>query len=202
MYFFLEGPKRIGKSTLIRQALAPFEAWVAGFCVQRLFKDGKICGYRAIALCNELMPVDGIYEPEMEGVFLYEGQYFPDVLEMQIDKAQRICEEESCHIILLDEIGGSELISSKFMSTLYSILDLGKPCVGVIKAIDSLANRSTDPKHFNALLGPRRELVATIEFHGKRHFVNTQNLEDTENRLRDFIAQHLCTKGNNVNLKT
>ena len=31
MYFFLEGPKRIGKSTLIRQALAPFEAWVAGF---------------------------------------------------------------------------------------------------------------------------------------------------------------------------
>ncbi len=133
MHLFLEGPVQTGKSTLIRQAISPYIDHLGGFSSQRLWQDGRPCGYRLLP-AHELQ-LDAPYAPGMSGIFMYHHKDTsfknPDVF---ATLGVKLLEESAGKkLILLDELGGSELLLPAFRSKLYEILEGPIPCLGVLK---------------------------------------------------------------------
>lgn len=133
MHLFLEGPVQTGKSTLIRECIKPHIHKVGGFSCQRLWQGGIPCGYR-ITSPRELQ-LDAPYSPDLSGIFLYhfgsESRKEPSVFEtLGISMLEQT---QGCSLILLDEIGGSELLIPSFRTKLYEVLAGPIPCIGVLK---------------------------------------------------------------------
>jgi nucleoside-triphosphatase len=134
-HFFIEGPIQEGKSTLIRGLIKEHLTQVGGFSSQRLFNDdGETVGFRIVPAA-EAMDLTMKYSPELSDVFLYfEGRETEKNPEIFTDTAIRYLKEgRGKKLILLDEIGGIELLMPEFKEALYEILGGGIPCLGVLK---------------------------------------------------------------------
>jgi len=140
-HLFLEGPVRTGKSTLLLECISDIREYAGGFCCIRLTdSSGNVRGFR-------LAPPDADYREQpydssLPDIFLESGpdgmKKHPEVFETSgIDYLRKSTGKK---FILLDEIGGFELMSSPVRSEYYRILDSGIPCLGVIK---SAANTGT-----------------------------------------------------------
>lgn len=133
MHLFLEGPVQTGKSTLLRECLAPYPKQLGGFSSQRLWQESLPCGYRLTPACE--FHLDADYHPDLKGVFMYHfgevSQKDPSVF--QSYGVQLLKDAENSQLILLDEIGGSELLVPAFRNRLYQILSGPTPCIGVLK---------------------------------------------------------------------
>ncbi|MGI6721147.1 MAG: nucleoside-triphosphatase [Anaerovoracaceae bacterium] len=133
-HLFIDGPIQSGKSTLLRQCLAPYRDILGGFSSQRLTYEGQIpAAYRiteAGDFCLQREPdftLPGIFQIRTENG----SQKHPEVFEntgVALLEAAR-----SCRLILLDEIGGSELLVPAFRKKLYQLLAGDIPCIGVVK---------------------------------------------------------------------
>ncbi|MGI6643247.1 MAG: nucleoside-triphosphatase [Bacillota bacterium] len=188
MYMFLQGPPRIGKSTILRNALLPWQTTVAGLMVQRLREDGEICGYRACAVHGELPTLEIDYVEHLDGVFLYRRKSFPEVLDRTISRARVLCAKDGCEIIILDEIGGLELSSPAFMESLETIMALGKPCLGVLKSQENLARVAARVGMPSRVFRLSENLYRRIEAGGKILEVSENNLAETAQTVADFLV--------------
>jgi len=134
-HFFLEGPIQEGKSTLIRKIIKDHLHRVGGFSSQRLLNDcGETVGFR-LAPAAEAMALTAKYSPGLSDVFLYfdgeKTKMEPEIFtEIAINYLR---ESEGKELILLDEIGGIELLAPNFRLELYEILKRDIPCLGVLK---------------------------------------------------------------------
>lgn len=167
MHLFLKGPRGIGKSTLLRKMLLPYQNQLAGFMVQRLFEDKTPVGFRAVLLNGCLPPLETEYSPDMDGVFILRGQKDVAVLDRIIVMAEASSQQVGCNMLLLDEIGGIELTSPVFMAALLRILSGSKPCIGVLKSAENLAHMATMLHLENEYLGLRATLEKSIERSGR-----------------------------------
>ena len=147
MNLFLEGPIRIGNSTALQNILRPVQAHVGGIIVQRLWQDGIIVGFRSVALDGKFptldvnFPVAKHKQDELfEDVFIYNKEFKPDVLKQSLTKALAYAETDSCNIILLDEIGGQELLYPDVMELLLKFFTIEKPRCGVLKSMTQVKN--------------------------------------------------------------
>lgn len=138
MHLFLKGARGIGKSTLLREALLPYQDKLSGFMVQRLFEGETQIGFRALLLNGYFPPLEAKFEAGMEGVFILRGQKDIAIFEKIIVQIEENTRRRNSHIIVLDEIGGLELGSSLFLSTLLRVLSNGNPCIGVLKSQENL----------------------------------------------------------------
>ena len=139
MHLFLEGPVQTGKSTLIRECIAPYIDQIGGFSSQRLWQDEKPCGYR-LAQASELS-LDAVYHPGLSDVFTYHnGDAFKKDPSVFIKRGVEFLEQAGDKpLILLDEIGGSELLVPEFRNKLYEVLSGATCCIGVLKLADKAA---------------------------------------------------------------
>ena len=138
-HLFLEGPIQEGKSTLIRSLIRDRLQQVGGFSSQRLLNDGgKTVGFR-IAPPEEALALTAKYSPELSDVFLYFGGEKTEVKpEIFADTAVKyLRQREEKKLILLDEIGGVELLDPDFRKELYNVLKGDIPCLGVLKLENS-----------------------------------------------------------------
>lgn len=135
---FLEGPIQTGKSTLIRTCLGDFLSECGGFTSQRLLDpDGAIKGFR---LCPAASPLTARDEGITDGVFKYfrsDGPAWQDQQVFDTAGVRLLQASKKAPLILLDEIGGSELLCESFRSKLYEILGGPVPCLGVLKLSDN-----------------------------------------------------------------
>jgi Predicted nucleotide kinase len=140
-HLFLEGPVRTGKSTLLLECIFSCREYAGGFCCIRLTDtDGNIRGFRLAPPDTDYR--EQLYDGSLPDIFLESGpdgmKKHPEVFETSgIDYLRKSAGKK---FILLDEIGGFELMSSPVRSEYYSILGSGIPCIGVIK---SAANTGT-----------------------------------------------------------
>lgn len=189
MNLFLQGPICVGKSTILRNTLLPYEQNISGLVIQRLFEDGVPCGFRACTVNGALPALEEIYTQELNGVFLYKGQSFPEVLEHAARKALELCSAERCQMIILDEIGGLELFSSAFMLSVHTMLRLNKPCIGVIKSHENLAHTARRLNLPADILDLRDTLQQELESKGRVVTVTPKTHSQTAALVNGFVKK-------------
>ena len=191
MVFFLQGPRQSGKTTLLRDVLLPYAESLGGMMVQRLVERGRVRGFRALVLEGGALPsAQAPFEEGLSGVFLQDGHTVPLVLEEVLEKAGRRCQEESCRLVFLDEIGGIELASPRFMAALAEIFALQKPCVGVVKSRENLAGTLQRLGLPKTLAEQRDALQAKLEESGRVLYMTQQNAAEIRLLLQAFLKEH------------
>lgn len=129
MHLFLEGTSRTGKSTLLRECLQPYQQQLGGFSSQRLWERDFCRCYRMIPASD--FKLDAEYQENLTHIFRYHQNQYPDVFKYH--GVELLKESSRYPLILLDEIGGAELLVPEFRHALYKVLSGDVPCIGVLK---------------------------------------------------------------------
>lgn len=188
---FLQGDVQVGKSTIIHNALRSYEQNVCGLMVQRLFENDQKCGFRACIVDGKLPDLEAQYAKNISGIFLYKKQVFPQVLEQAIGRTLELCVKKHCQIIVLDEIGGLELLSKPFMTALHKILQLKKPCLGVVKSLENLAHTARRVHLPATILELGIQLQQELQSSGEILIVDPKNRHKTADMVQNFIEKVL-----------
>lgn len=124
---FLTGPIGCGKSTSIATALADALPKAGGFLTVRQKDDDG----RAIAYW--LKRPDG---SDGQIILDYSAKPYTMHLEVFEDLGIRLVEEaKRFDYVILDEIGGFEVLSDAFVAALMQLLESNIPCIGVMKGV-------------------------------------------------------------------
>lgn len=188
---FLEGPIQTGKSTLLRKLLKPYMAQIGGFTSQRLLNpEGKTIAFRIGPAAGT--PLTAPFSDKYDGIFRIttdEGNHlkYPEVFDNEGIKY--LTENHGKKLILLDEIGGVELLNEKFRKTLYEILDGNTPCIGVIKLESKARSMSASVGYDkNSLAEYNKELRHMIKekYDGSILYFK-RNDNKTEEKVKEFL---------------
>ena len=155
---FLEGPIQTGKSTLIRSVLGDHLKHCGGFTSQRLIDAaGNTRGFRLgpAARTPLTAPAEAFISPSADdsrsasddarpftpnaGIFKWfepYGRVITDQSVFDTVGVDLLIDSLNAPLILLDEIGGSELLCTPFCDALDAVLESGVPCLGVMKLAD------------------------------------------------------------------
>jgi len=141
---FLTGPRRCGKSTMIRACVKPHLAITGGFFVQRIMSEGKCHGFRLLELSARTA-----YEletekkgetdlEELDNVFLAFTQSGRSIINPAVfDTAGKEILERSMaagkRLIIMDELGRCEAEALMFQDKVLEILAADVPVLGVLK---------------------------------------------------------------------
>ena len=150
-HLFLSGPAFSGKSRLIRERLGRNLQNAGGFCTE-LCKalDGSVLGCAMIPTAA----AGGVEGLEQE-LFL-DMRSFPPAHDSEVFRSLgvRLLEEAAWYpFVVLDEIGGIDLIIPQFRNALDSLLNSELPILGVIKSRE-------DSEQMRRLLGPGSRFTA------------------------------------------
>lgn len=187
MNLFLEGERGIGKSYLIRQALKPYEKQTAGYSVQRLYLGDQIAGFRVITLTGEFPPLDEKYNENLSGIFISAKGKCSQPIENAIKKVAENLTNQ--HFILLDEVGGIEVVSESYMQTLEHLLNKDILVIGVIKSRLNLENTLRETKNSSEYFEKYNHLRSLIESKGNIIELTESNLESVKNQVQLFVKQ-------------
>lgn len=189
MNIFLQGPSGIGKSTILREALAPFIAITAGFAVQRLTEESGETAFRAVCFEGSFPPLEAAYRPGLNGVFVAPGRKLNvTALEEVILQVGQQTQQHSHKLILLDEIGGVELASPIFAGALERLLSCGKPCFGVFKSRENFERTTRNLSLPTGYAELHRQFEAMILSDGEIVTLTEQNRTETLARLKEAVA--------------
>lgn len=134
-HLFLTGVSGIGKTTIIRQALGSAAGYAGGFITERVADgDGSIEGF-------DLYPAAAaIGHDGFDGLrFLDLGTVPPrkDNEVFRESAAQMLREAGFYPFVMLDEIGGFEMLIPQFRNELAQLLNSDAPIIGVIKGAEN-----------------------------------------------------------------
>lgn len=202
-HLFLQGASKQGKSYSIRKCLTELakshpDLRIGGFSSRRLLdRSGNIVGY-AIG-----SPDDNTLEVSCElndpGIFSLMGTsgvtFFPKAFEEYGVSLLESALSQECDLILLDEIGGSELLVEPFKTALYEVLSGPLPCIGVLKK-NSGARFMEDVGKFPAgIVRANSELTVDLVSRFDADILSTDELSqtDVECRIMDCLHSLLYT---------
>jgi len=190
---FLQGNSGVGKSLILKEALAPIAPQLAGFVVQRLTENGVTVGFRAVLLEGEFPSPEAVYIPEQAGVFMIHSKWDVSVLEAVIARVEENSRRNGCKLVLLDEIGGIELNSAAFMATLKRVFSGGVPCSGVFKSHENLSRMASNLALGREYFTVHKELMTLLRERGELVHVTGQNRTEIygylTNRLRLYLLE-------------
>jgi nucleoside-triphosphatase len=143
----ITGYPGVGKTTLIREVLNELRIDPVGFYTEEIREAGKRVGFSIKSLTPGLPKMEGILARiDWPGSY-HRGPYTININDMEAIGARALEDALSCRgLILIDEIGSMELVSSRFREAVIACLDSPRPVLGVIKAesnpfIDRIASR-------------------------------------------------------------
>lgn len=127
---FLTGAAGAGQSEIIRAALGARGAYAGGYVTHDVFDEtGKLTG-------RDLLPAAAAF-----GVQGYKPTHFLDYVGRQAFSDNEVFRETGVRLlqeaeyypyVMMDEIGGYELIIPQFRTALLDVLNSDLPCIGVL----------------------------------------------------------------------
>lgn len=135
----LTGGSGFGKTTFLLKILSPFRNDCGGYVTQRLIKSGRTQGF-CIKPFAEALTSEIEYAPGIASIFLKKSddgwERNDDVfLTMSLSSLSNI---EDKKLIVMDEIGGFELIYPEFRRRIREITEGDIPWVAVLKGRENL----------------------------------------------------------------
>ena len=212
-HLFLEGPVRSGKSTVIKSALADWaeERGVAlrdilgGFsCKRYLDSNGDICCFGLVPPYD--LEVDGLFDPEKQGdpdkeiagedprIFLRRSSQGRRINnDVFINEGAAMMDSPSAKLIMLDEIGGVELMSDVFRDRLYRILGGDIPVIGVLKQMKHARTLESETKEVKDISSVNETLRRDITgaFNGRIVSFEREKAPEIRDIILSFLNEHL-----------
>lgn len=195
MNFFLQGDSGIGKSYLLHQHLKSYQPMLTGWWVQRLYQQEALTGFRLRSPEQGFGPLDWQVKEQDAfnlgegGVFLYQGKRDVSVLEQAVEMIEEDSRKQRCKMILLDEIGGVELASDRFVGKLRRLLEGEIPCIGVWKSARNLDNMVKRQRLDEGYLWLHRELEQELRKSGLLLTMTEKNRRFCESKLKEYLDQ-------------
>lgn len=148
-HIFIEGKIQAGKSTVIRECMAPYKNVIGGISCKRYIDEYGVPKAYGLAVPKDLN-LNGRYSQDLHGnpergvlpkdpsIFMVHqsGKPYIDTSVFDLLGVEMLKSSRNNRLVLLDEIGGIELLSESFRRELYYILEGDYHCIGVIKQID------------------------------------------------------------------
>jgi nucleoside-triphosphatase len=129
----LTGPPRCGKSTLIEKLIQKIDRPMTGFFTRESREGGKGVGFSIITLDGK----EGILAHKDSETKIRLGKYGVHMDQLDQIAVSSIIPARPDEIIVIDEIGKMECLSSIFRETLLKTLDSNNWVVGLIALKDS-----------------------------------------------------------------
>ena len=142
---FLEGPIGIGKTSLLMRCMGPLRMTAGGFIVRRLLgEDGRVKGFSLTPPSASELPslpysrdaANIFIEHTVDGSVRRPGALEDGILSLLADSGMK-------RLIILDEIGGVELLNPRIAARIAEVLASGVPCAGVFKARENARNMAS-----------------------------------------------------------
>ena len=188
---FLEGDKGIGKSTLWQQLLKELHLSVNGFYVRRIVDEEKKMTAYELKAASELSSVNSRLSVKKEHIFIEnrEGKQRRNLTVFAGFGCQLL--DDACasnKIILLDEIGGVELLAESFVERLSEVFNQPQKIIGVFKSEKNYQHQKLHALNKLEIDHQRNQLKqAILHSDGKLITLTEQNYQTVENELRDFL---------------
>ncbi|WP_430601916.1 hypothetical protein IGJ02_002051 [Enterococcus sp. DIV0724b] len=192
--FFLEGDKFIGKSTLLREVIMATGKSVSGFYVNRRINDqGHIVGFELRAAKEwgqqtpDMTPIaDHCFIHTEKGRRTRNLQVFETFGKALLKEAKN----DTADIILLDEIGGIELLSSPFKVELLTLIQQPKKILGVFKSEENYHKQKKYTLE-KLEIGQQRVMLRQeiLKENGQILKLNEHNYSIVKNQLLKFLME-------------
>lgn len=185
---FLQGNTQTGKSTLILNSILPFLSVTAGFMSQRLLSNGETKAFCLTPI--KLAEVSyAEYDKKIPYIFLeyVSGKWQRNENIFTAAGVKMLSDIAGKKLIVLDEIGGVELLSEPFRRKLYEVLSCGIPCIGVIK---SYCNRTAMQKSIKL-----KQNYTVLHEKLYKDIVNCFDgiIISTDDNTKEFVETSICT---------
>ena len=188
---FLTGDMQTGKSTAILESIRPYPRnLIGGFMCQRLINNGETKAFCLTEISSVKSAVIE-YKADIPNIFLENkcGKWERNDEVFDVKGAEMLSDISSSRLIILDEIGGFELLSEKFMEKIYDVLFGGTPVIGVIKSNKNKSIMEKAVKTDDKYTELHRKLFSDIEnnFGGKIVRTQKDNMVNVQNEIKDFL---------------
>ena len=186
--FFLTGDSGIGKSTLLIDVIKKNQLLLSGFFVHRVLnKKHEIEGF-------ELCSANSVYQDRhnREGTrFIWKNKiehvYDSTVFSKLGIELLKATFKETNSVILLDEIGGVELIEKDFFIELLKVLELPNKIIGVFKSNKNYNQQQKTHTDDLKMIHHRQQLENKINEQGLLVELTEENRQQVEQQLKKFM---------------
>jgi len=188
---FLEGNIKIGKSIIILNNIANIpNGYIDGFFCQRLTLNENLKAFRLVC-AKEAKFTTMQYDENMPDIFLEEisGMWKRKDEVFRTTGIELLSDLSLKKLVLLDEIGGFELLIDEFREKLYEVLSGDIPVLGVIKSNNNryIMQNAVKIKDEYVELYDKLRLDIVNEFGGKILDVNQENISYVDKEVKEFL---------------
>jgi len=127
--YLLSGAPGVGKTTLIKQAIATVKGRAGGFYTGEIRSQGVRQGFEIVTLDGSSATLAHVNTRSPHRVSKY-GVDTDNLDKVGVAALRRAIEE--CDLVVIDEIGKMELFSSAFRAAVWAALESGKKLLGTI----------------------------------------------------------------------
>ena len=195
----ITGPPGIGKSSLLRGAVAPYRAAIGGFFCRRYLRGGEC---HAFGLCDVAESSDALeaqWQADTRNCFLIvkDGRRVFNAGVFERFGVALLRKSASAPLVLLDEIGGVELTCPIFATMLLNLMQSGVPCIGVLKgtkANESMERNADLPIGYPMV---RQAFLDEIQQDARIQILKTEQIDQgIEQEVSRFVSRAM-QKGEN-----
>lgn len=163
MNYFLTGPPRCGKTTIIQEIIGRLGKSAGGFYTEEIRKAGARVGFSLKTLSGQTGILSHVDFKSKHRV----GKYGVDLDALDALGAQEIERAlDQNKVIIIDEIGKMELFSDRFREAVRKALDSKNPVIGAIMFVRhpfaDQVKRRKDVKVIDVSKRNKMELIDTI----------------------------------------
>jgi len=186
----LQGRPGVGKTTLLLEELLPNRNNCAGFISQHMIKGGEIYGFCIVPFAEAYYPYT-LYDSENSRTFLEKSKdgWKKNISVFITEGLKCLHVTEGKRFVVLDEIGGIELLSDGFYKRLKELFSGEIPCIGVVKSVRNYEVMRKELSLDNEYQTVRRDFQGFIEGLSDTEIltVTRNNIMRVRRRVRTFL---------------